>query len=740
MSRRLLFAALTTMLAYLGASAAPASGAWSDTPWGDPPSTVAFAAAVPAGYWVDVDESGTTTSGSLGGSGGLSATGTGNVNYGYAQECAPSGDGGPFSIGNYPPATCAQLRRSYNPSGSPEQPSGFWFTGNQNCVNAGRPFSGADFTWHVRLPQTGSWHVETYIPSWTSYGWGDQYILTSADGQFENNPLTQQAYHGQWVNLFGSHQFAANQDYTVDLTGADGADSYCHYQMADEMKWVYDGPSTPTPPAPPPGSPPTLIFAPAVTGLPQVGQVLTCAHGAWAGDTPQTYTYEWLSGGHTVAAASANATYVVNPADEGHDLYCHVVVSNDAGSASAESSAVFVNPVQKDFTSPDFKVVQYIKDFNESGFGPPACIGSLWLGLGISLPFATISCVGLEESHNPDPASNMGGAAWGSLLASKEYRGLVHLPPVTVGCVHGSAQSYSIAGTFEHSGGYTPNIPRILGAYDPGDEYTQAPYAKYYNQPAPEVTVAGANVTVEYLSASRVANSDRKIAYALTHYDAPFIWTELREVVSCSGYAFVPVSSDFPTSVVYENNKRVGEQVQSKDLSDFIASGGYGKYHVPGVGIFDPRCGGPIHEYGSDPGLLPLPVGCGYANIALSLGVHDAAAVHVTTPTVARATLLKRGAATVAVVPPGQGEVLVSWLASLGMSARVGAHAHTPVLVARSRHVTTTGAHRLGMTVRLSTAGRRLLARSRTLNVVEQVMFVDSAGQASHTRRAFVVR
>ena len=127
-------------------------------------------------------------------------------------------------------------------AGSPEQPSGFWFTGNQNCVNAGRRFSGSSFTWHVQTPQTGYWHVEAYIPSWTSYGWGDRYTLTSADGQFENYPLVQQAYHGQWVQLFGPHQFTANQDYTVALGLADGSDSYCHYQMADQMKWVYDGP------------------------------------------------------------------------------------------------------------------------------------------------------------------------------------------------------------------------------------------------------------------------------------------------------------------------------------------------------------------------------------------------------------------------------------------------------------------------------------------------------------------
>jgi hypothetical protein len=205
--------------------------------------------ALPSGYSVTVDESGTTTSGGSGGSGSLQGSGQGNVNYGFAQECAPSQDGGPFSIGNYPPATCAALGRPYSSTGSPEQPSGFWFTGNQTCVNAGRPFSGSTFTWHVQLPQTGAWHVEMYVPTWTSYGFGNQYILNSDDGQFQNTGLTQQAYHGQWVHLFDSHTFTAGHDYTVTLTLADTADGNCHYQMADEMRWVYDGASTGSPPS-----------------------------------------------------------------------------------------------------------------------------------------------------------------------------------------------------------------------------------------------------------------------------------------------------------------------------------------------------------------------------------------------------------------------------------------------------------------------------------------------------------
>jgi hypothetical protein len=202
------------------------------------PTTNARADVFPPGYFVDVEESRFTTSGGLGGTGQLTAS---DANVGTASECAPSADGGPFSINHYPPLSCEQLGRPYN---SPANE--FWYTGNQNCVTANRPLSGASFTWHVQLPHTGYWHVEIYIPTWTQYGFGNQYISTSADGRSENYPLTQQAYHGQWVAAFGPHRYDASQEYSVELTLADGSDSFCHYQTADQVKWVFDGPSSPS--------------------------------------------------------------------------------------------------------------------------------------------------------------------------------------------------------------------------------------------------------------------------------------------------------------------------------------------------------------------------------------------------------------------------------------------------------------------------------------------------------------
>ena len=324
----------------------------------------------PTGYWVDVDESGTTTSANLGGSGSLQASGQGNVNYGFAEECAPSQDGGPFSIGHYPPQTCAQTGRPLSSTGSPEQPSGFWFTGNQNCVNAGRPFSGATFTWHVQLPASGQWHVDVYVPSWTSYGFGDQYILAADDGQFANTGFTQQAYHGSWVTLFGPHTFTAGQDYTVGLTLADGADSYCHYQMADQMRWVFDSPATPPGPTTCPpgesGTPPNCITPtptgtrapPSITGLnPGNGSVTVswAPPSTWSGSPITSYQVTAIPAGNDrVPAPSISSLPTVSvPATSGsarlpgliedcHQLYrVNVAPVTGAGSGPAAVTPVF---------------------------------------------------------------------------------------------------------------------------------------------------------------------------------------------------------------------------------------------------------------------------------------------------------------------------------------------------------------------------------------------------------------
>jgi hypothetical protein len=288
---------------------------------GSLPSGAAASESFPVGYAVDVDESGVST-GTLGGSGSLVATGS----YGRGAECAPSSDGGPFSIGHYPPLDCAEVGRGYASTGSPEQPSEFLYTGNEHCVGAGRPLSGSDFYWHVQLPHTGYWHVAAYIPEWTQYGAGDIYTLTSADGQSQSGSVWQQGFHGQWVGLFGDRRFTAGQDYTVELPLADAEDPYCHYQMADQMEWVYDGPSSPSAAITSPQDNGTYPLGATVDtayecapALDEALESCTDSHGGSAGtgtlDTSElgTGTYIVTAKGVGGATATAQIEYTVVP-------------------------------------------------------------------------------------------------------------------------------------------------------------------------------------------------------------------------------------------------------------------------------------------------------------------------------------------------------------------------------------------------------------------------------------------
>lgn len=86
---------------------------------------------------------------------------------------------------------------------------------------------------------------------------------------------------------------------------------------------------------------PKQINPPRVEGTPEVGQVLTTAPGAWAGDGEITYSYQWLRDGVAISGAT-NATYTLVAADAETDVSCEVTATNFVGSNTATSNAVTV--------------------------------------------------------------------------------------------------------------------------------------------------------------------------------------------------------------------------------------------------------------------------------------------------------------------------------------------------------------------------------------------------------------
>jgi hypothetical protein len=89
------------------------------------------------------------------------------------------------------------------------------------------------------------------------------------------------------------------------------------------------------------GSTPSNTELPQITGKPAVGETLTTTIGAWSGDTPQDYHYEWLRDGSPIAETDSY-TYVVTTADQGHQLAVKVTASNKNGSASATSATISI--------------------------------------------------------------------------------------------------------------------------------------------------------------------------------------------------------------------------------------------------------------------------------------------------------------------------------------------------------------------------------------------------------------
>jgi hypothetical protein len=83
--------------------------------------------------------------------------------------------------------------------------------------------------------------------------------------------------------------------------------------------------------------PPSSTAAPAISGIPQVGDLLTATPGSWAGSTPISYTYAWSDG-------TTGQTDTLGAADVGHNVNVTVTATNSAGSAQATSASV--GPVQ----------------------------------------------------------------------------------------------------------------------------------------------------------------------------------------------------------------------------------------------------------------------------------------------------------------------------------------------------------------------------------------------------------
>jgi lysophospholipase L1-like esterase len=111
-----------------------------------------------------------------------------------------------------------------------------------------------------------------------------------------------------------------------------------------------DTPGTPVPATPPPDTNwpltvPQNTSAPAVTGAPRLGSVLSCSLGSWSGTTPLTYAVQWVRDQSPVPGQT-RSTYLVGASDIGHAMSCRVTASNQAGSVAGRSNSLKIAAVR----------------------------------------------------------------------------------------------------------------------------------------------------------------------------------------------------------------------------------------------------------------------------------------------------------------------------------------------------------------------------------------------------------
>lgn len=87
---------------------------------------------------------------------------------------------------------------------------------------------------------------------------------------------------------------------------------------------------------------PTITGAPAISGTPEVGQILTASPASVSGNPSPTRTWQWMRDGVDIAGAT-NSTYTLVSADGGTDVSVKQTETNALGSDFEVSAAVAVD-------------------------------------------------------------------------------------------------------------------------------------------------------------------------------------------------------------------------------------------------------------------------------------------------------------------------------------------------------------------------------------------------------------
>ncbi len=180
------------------------------------------------------------------------------------------------------------------------------------------------------VESSGSKPVSTEAPQLTGTPEVGE-TLTCSNGSWENSPT---GFDRVWLR--GSSPIAGETEATYEVQAADrGHTIACEVTASNEggsASETSDGLYVP--------APPVNTAPPVLSGVPAVGETLTCSDGSWE-NSPTGYDRVWLRGASPIAGET-EATYEVQAADQGHSITCKVTATNADGSADETSNSLAV--------------------------------------------------------------------------------------------------------------------------------------------------------------------------------------------------------------------------------------------------------------------------------------------------------------------------------------------------------------------------------------------------------------
>lgn len=194
--------------------------------------------------------------------------------------------------------------------------------------------------------------------------------------------------------------------------------------------------------ASPQATPPSNTSPPRIDGVTRVGETLTASPGAWRGDRPVTFGYQWIRCSRAMSncrnvSGATGTRYRLSSSDVGRRLLVLVTARNAAGTGSAQSGATA--PIDRAASAPASTAPPTISGTPQEGQTLAASSGS-WAG---TQPM-TFAYQWLRCDRNGGSCSAIAGAAGQSYTLTSADVGQTVRVRVTARNAAGARSSTSV--------------------------------------------------------------------------------------------------------------------------------------------------------------------------------------------------------------------------------------------------------------------------------------------------------